>query len=75
MQVSVVEAYAYMHKVNPNIFPHFLSFYLCITSFHCSHAIPIFSEIFPIFLPILFTSKACHFDMALLVLLPFKHPG
>ena len=26
-----VEAYAYMHKVNPNIFPHFLSFYLCIT--------------------------------------------
>ena len=31
MRVSVVEAYAYMHKVNPNIFPHFLSFYLCIT--------------------------------------------
>ena len=27
-----VEAYAYMHKVNPNIFPHFLSFYLCITT-------------------------------------------
>ena len=23
--------YAYMHKVNPNIFPYFLSFYLCIT--------------------------------------------
>ena len=28
---DIVEAYAYMHKVNPNIFPHFLSFYLCIT--------------------------------------------
>ena len=27
----IVEAYAYMHKVNPNIFPHFLSFFLCIT--------------------------------------------
>ena len=26
-----VEAYAYMHKVNPNIFPHLLSFYMCIT--------------------------------------------
>ena len=26
-----VEAYAYMYKVNPNIFPHFLSFYMCIT--------------------------------------------
>ena len=26
-----VEAYAYMHKVNPNIFPHFLSFYMCNT--------------------------------------------
>ena len=30
-QAHAVEAYAYMHKVNPNIFPYFLSFYLCIT--------------------------------------------
>ena len=54
------------------IFFHFI----CVSlSFHCSHIISIFSEIFPIFLPILFTPKACHFDMALLILLPFKHPG
>ena len=34
-----------------------------------------FSEFFPIFLPIPFTSKACHFDTELLILLPFKCPG
>ena len=60
--------YAYMHKVNPNIFQYFLSFYFCITFIslfaHCSKK---FSEFFPIFLAILFTSIACHFDMALLI--------
>ena len=55
-----------------HIFFHFICVLL---SFHCLHIIPIFSEIFPIFLPIPFTLKACHFDMALLILLPFKRPG
>ena len=52
----------------------FFDFILILLSFHCSHTVPIFSENFPIFPAILFTSKACHFDMALLILLPFKHP-
>ena len=52
----------------------FFDFILVLLSFHCSHTVPIFSEIFPIFPAILFTSKACHFDMALLILLPFKRP-
>ena len=52
----------------------FFDFIFVLLSFHCLHTIPIFSKIFPIFLAILFTSKACHFDMALLILLPFKHP-
>ena len=45
----------------------FFDFILVLLSFHCSHTVPIFFEFFPIFLAILFTSKACHFDMALLI--------
>ena len=44
-----VEAYAYMHKVNPNIFPHFLSFYLCITILSLFAHHPNFFWIFPHF--------------------------
>ena len=49
-------------------------FILVLLSFHCSHTVPIFSEFFSIFLAILFTSKAYHFDTALSILLPFKRP-
>ena len=69
--------YAYMHICTKSIqiyFGIFFDFILVLLSFHCSHTIPIFSEFFPIFLAILFTSKACHFDTALLILLLFKHP-
>ena len=69
--------YAYMHICTKSIqiyFGIFFDFILVLLSFHCSHTVPIFSEIFPIFLAILFTSKACHFDTALLILLPFKRP-
>ena len=45
----------------------FFDFILVLLSFHCSHTVPIFSEFLPIFLAILFTSKACHFDTALLI--------
>ena len=73
--------YAYMHICTKSIqiyFSIFLDFILVLLSFHCLHTVPIFpnffSKIFPIFLAILFTSKACHFDTALLILLLFKHP-
>ena len=69
--------YAYMHICTKSIqiyFGIFFDFILVLLSFHCSHTVPIFSNFFPIFPAILFTSKACHFDMALLILLPFKHP-
>ena len=51
-----VKAYAYMHKVNPNIFPHFLSFYMCITilSLFAHHSN--FFWIFPYF-----SSHSIHF--------------
>ena len=58
------------------IYFHIFFPFICVPlSFHCSHIIPIFSEFFPIFLPIPFTLKACHFDTALLILLPFKRTG
>ena len=67
--------YAYMHKVNPNIFRYFLWFYSCITFISLlAHRSNFFFKFFPIFLAILLTSKACHFDTALLILLPFKRP-
>ena len=69
--------YAYMHICTKSIqiyFSIFFDFILVLLSFHCSHTVLIFSEFFPIFLAILFTSKACHFDMALLILLLFKCP-
>ena len=62
--------YAYMHICTMSIqiyFGIFFDFILVLLLFHCSHTVPIFSEFFPIFLAILFTSKACHFDMALLI--------
>ena len=69
--------YAYMHICTKSIqiyFGIFFDFIFVLLSFHCSHTIPIFSKFLPIFLAILFTSKACHFDTALLILLPFKRP-
>ena len=51
----------------------FFDFILVSHSFHCSHIISIFSEIFPIFVAVLFISKACHFNTALFILLPFRH--
>ena len=69
--------YAYIHICTKSIQIYlgiFFDFILVLLSFHCSHTIPIFSEFFPIFPAILFTSKACHFDTALLILLPFKRP-
>ena len=69
--------YTYMHICTKSIqiyFGIFFDFILVLLSFHCSHTVSIFSKFFPIFLAILFTSKACHFDMALLILLPFKRP-
>ena len=67
--------YAYMNKVNPNIFWYFLWFYSCITFISLfAHHSNFFSKIFPIFPAILLTSKAYHFDTALLILLLFKHP-
>ena len=67
--------YAYMHICTKSIQIYlgiFFDFILVLLSFHCLHTVPIFSKIFPIFLAILFTSKACHFDVALLILLLFK---
>ena len=49
-------------------------FIVAFHSFHCSHTVTIFLIFFPIFPAILFTSKGCHFDMAQLILLLFKHP-
>ena len=72
------ELLRHIHICTRSIQIYFCIFFpfICVSSsFHCSHTIPIFSEFFPIFLPILFTSKACHFNMALLILLPFKCPG
>ena len=67
--------YADGHKVNPDIFHYFISFYSCITSISLfTHYFYFFSENFPIFVATPFTSKACHSDMALLILLPFGHP-
>ena len=43
--------YAYMHKVNPNIFGYFFDFILVLLSFHCSHTVPIFSKFSLFFLP------------------------
>ena len=51
--------YAYMHICTKSIqidFGIFFNFILVLLSFHCSHTVPIFSEFFPIFLAILFTS-------------------
>ena len=62
--------YAYMHICTKSIQIYFgisFDFILVLLSFHCSHTVPIFSEFFPIFLAVLFTSKACHFDTALLI--------
>ena len=62
--------YAYMHICTKSIqiyFGIFFDFILVLLSFHCSHTVPNFSKFFPIFLAILFTSKACHFDTALLI--------
>ena len=70
-----IAASHYMHICTKSIqiyFGIFFDFIPVLLSFHCSHTILIFSEIFPIFPAILFTSKACHFDTALLILLPFK---
>ena len=78
LMAVMLEVLRHMHICTRSIQIYFRIFFhfICVSpSFHCSHAIPIFSEIFPIFLPILFTSKACHFDMALLILLLFKRPG
>ena len=48
----VVEAYAYMHKFNPNIFLHFLSFYLCITILSLfAHHSNLFLKFFLFFFP------------------------
>ena len=54
-------------------FSIFFDFIVAFHLFHCSHTVTIFLIFFPIFLAILFTSKACHFDMAPLILLLFKH--
>ena len=59
--------YAYMHKVNPNIFRYFLWFYSCITFIHCSHTVPIFPKFYSLQKPVTLT-RHCWF------LLPFKHP-
>ena len=68
--------YTYMHICTKSIqiyFNIFFDFILVLLSFCCLHTVPIFSAFFPIFPAILFTLKACHFDMALWILLLFKH--
>ena len=65
--------YIYMKSIQI-YFGIFFHFICVLLSCHCLHIISIFSEIFPIFVATLFTLKACHLDMALLILLPFRHP-
>ena len=69
--------YAYMHIYTKSIqiyFGIFFDFIVAFHSFHCSHTVTNFLILFPIFPAILCTSKACHFDTALLILLPFECP-
>ena len=61
--------YANMHICTRSIqiyFWIFFDFILLSHSFHCLHTVTIFLRFFSIFVVVLFTSKACHFDMALL---------
>ena len=65
--------YAYMHICTRSIqiyFWIFFDFILLSHSFHCLHTMTIFLIFFSIFVVVLFTSKACHFNTALL----FRHP-